>query len=345
MGFIASAFLHSKSQITQPVEGPSMVIESDSTYSESRGTKKTQQNPKSAQDSKPLPDLPPEIIHEILLRLPVTSLLQFRSVCKLWCSLISTSQFVKAHLNLASKKTDYSHQKLVFSCIRPDFNLKSCSLLPLLNEQSSNAVEVDYPLKDLHESVWILGSCNGLLCIAIGEDAVFLWNPSARKSKKLPCSGVRLRDDSVTIYGFGYDESIDDYKVVGIFRIVGSGASFETEVKVYTMRTNSWRKIGDFPHGIPLDDSGTFANGKLHWAAIADTGSRYSWVIVSLDLAKETYGEVPQPSYDEGDSDLTLGVLNGCICVLSHYPGVHADVWIMNEYGRRESWTKLVAIP
>ncbi|XAR62782.1 hypothetical protein NMG60_11017657 [Bertholletia excelsa] len=67
--------------------------------------------------------------------------------------------------------------------------------------------------------------------------------------------------------------------------------------------------------------------------------------LFSFDLANETYGEVPQPSYDEGDSDLTLGVLNGCICVLSHYLEVRAVVWIMNEYGRRESWTKLVAIP
>ncbi|XAR62781.1 hypothetical protein NMG60_11017654 [Bertholletia excelsa] len=200
-------------------------------------------------------------------------------------------------------------------------------------------------MKDPHKSVWIVGSCNGLLCIAIDEDAMFLWNPSTRKSKRLTCSGIRIRYGCLVTYGFGYDESIDDYKVVGIFLIAGSGGSNDREVKVYTMRTNSWRKIGDFPHGITLDGSGKFANGKLHWAAGADTGSSYSWVIVSLDLAKETYGEVPQPSYDEGASDLTLGVLNGCICVLSRYPGVHAEVWIMNEYGRRESWTKLVAIP
>ncbi|KAA8548443.1 hypothetical protein F0562_000127 [Nyssa sinensis] len=164
-------------------------------------------------------------------------------------------------------------------------------------QPSVDAVELDYPMKNPHNSVWIVGSCNGLICIAIEEYDIFIWNPSTRKSKRLPNSGMRMRYGCFMIYGFGYDDSTDDYKVVGIYCVVGNVGSYETEVKIYTLRTDSWRRIQDFPCGIPLDDSGKYANGALHWAASSDAGSSYSWVIVSFDLAKETYGEVAQPNY------------------------------------------------
>ncbi|KVI06621.1 hypothetical protein Ccrd_015025 [Cynara cardunculus var. scolymus] len=76
-----------------------------------------------------------------------------------------------------------------------------------------------------------------------------------------------------------------------------------------------------------------------------DFGSSYSWTIVSLDLAKETYGEVLQPVYDEGDKDLALGSLVDGLCVLCNYRGNRADVWVIKVYGVKDSWTRLASIP
>ncbi|XP_057486624.1 F-box/kelch-repeat protein At3g23880-like [Actinidia eriantha] len=326
-----------------------MAIESDSTprESERRKKKKKKKTNQSPIDSQPLPNLPPEIIAEILSRLPVKSLLQFRSVSKSWLSLISNHEFAKTHLGIAFKNDDYAHHRLILSSVRPQFDLKSCSLYSVLYEQEQQSLiasELDYPLKDPHRSFSVVGSCNGLVCIAIEEDAVFLWNPCTRKSKRLPDSRVRMKYGCYVIYGFGCDESSDDYKVVVILCFLGSGGLYETKVKVYALRTNSWRRIGDFSYGIPLDDSGKFVNGSLHWAASGNLGANYSWVIVSLDLAKETYGEVEQPNYGDGGLDLSLWELKGWLCVLCNYPGTHVDVWVMKEYGVRESWTKLFVI-
>uniref|UniRef100_A0A5B7BIV1 Putative F-box associated interaction domain-containing protein n=1 Tax=Davidia involucrata TaxID=16924 RepID=A0A5B7BIV1_DAVIN len=322
-----------------------MEKERDETLQERKGAKRTHQNTYLAEDSKPWANLPHEIITEILSRLPVKTLLQFRCVCKSWCSLISNPQFVKTHLNLSTNEQEYAHYRIILSSVRPHFNLKSCSLYSSLYEPSVDAVELDYPMKNPHNSVWIVGSCNGLICIAIEEDDIFIWNPSTRKSKRLPNSGMRMRYGCFMIYGFGYDDSTDDYKVLGIFCVVGNVGSYETEVKIYTLRTDSWRRIQDFPCGIPLDDSGKYANGALHWAASCEMGSNYSWVIVSFDLAKETYGEVAQPNYGGSVSDFTLGILGGCLCVVCTYIGTHADVWVMKEYTVKDSWTKLVTIP
>ncbi|KAI8556202.1 hypothetical protein RHMOL_Rhmol05G0233900 [Rhododendron molle] len=68
--------------------------------------------------------------------------------------------------------------------------------------------------------------------------------------------------------------------------------------------------------------------------------------IVSLDLVKETYGEVSKPEYRDGNTcGILLGVLNGCLCMLCTYYGACIDVWVMKEYGVGDSLTKLVVMP
>ncbi|CAH1453017.1 unnamed protein product [Lactuca virosa] len=280
---------------------------------------KASHSTETSEDPLSIPTLLPEIIIEILSRLPVESLLRCKSVCKLWRSMISDSHFVKSHLALSTSNNRYTHHRLILHT-SPRINLKSSPLYDVLYAESVNLLEHDYPLKHPYKSIWIAGSCNGLLFIAVEDDDLFLWNPGTRKSNRLPDVGFNVRSGSYVLYGFGYDESKDDYKVVGISCVFISGGNYNIRVKIYSMKFGNWKNIGAFPHGIPLDDSGKLSNGALHWAASQDFGSFYSWRIISLDLAKETYGEILQPVYDE-------------------------DVWVMKVYGVKDSWTKLVSIP
>ncbi|KAH7865359.1 hypothetical protein Vadar_005606 [Vaccinium darrowii] len=273
----------------------------------------------TGEDSQPvLPNLPPEIMVEILLRLPVKSLLRLRCVCKSWRSLISQRKFAKTHLSLASSiNPDYTHHRLLITNINHDYTYQgflstdvlsvvlSCSLYSILND---TVVQLDYPLRRDscvgYRGVIILGGCDGLMCIKTGR-TLFLWNPSTRKSKRLP--SVNMPTDRV-VYGFGRDASIDDYKVVGF------GIDFE--VKVYTVRTDSWRRIGDFPHGHLLPHryrSGVFVNGALHWIVCGKTSGIIVGIIVSLDLATETYGELLKPGCRGTCFDEILWAFNGCL--------------------------------
>ncbi|XP_059671084.1 uncharacterized protein LOC132316626 [Cornus florida] len=95
----------------------------------------------------------------------------------------------------------------------------------------------------------------------------------------------------VGIYGLGYDEFILDYKVVGFFR---GTSRLVPQVKVYTSRTDTWRRIQDFSWEKPLESTNkTFLRfhserRKLRRKRRIDRST------------KETYKEVAQPKFGDG---------------------------------------------
>ncbi|KAL3506355.1 hypothetical protein ACH5RR_031737 [Cinchona calisaya] len=252
----------------------------------------------SIQDSDTLTvsTLPHDLINEILLRLPVKSLVKFKCVSRSWLSLISSHQFIRAHFKFNSS-TD-NQRVLILSCVGWDYCFKHCSLNSLLYAQVTDAIDVDYPPFDAPLNlVSVVGCSGGMICIAIRATNLFLWNPSTLKSKKLPDLGIRLKEDSYYIAcGFGYDEINDDYKVVAVVVILDDhDEPSSTLVMVCSTESGSWRRIGDFQGGFPLEEYGKFVNGKLHWS-LDKEDYRY---IGSLDLATEIYGKVEKPNYDK----------------------------------------------
>ncbi|XP_059277292.1 F-box/kelch-repeat protein At3g23880-like [Lycium ferocissimum] len=302
------------------------------------------------------PTLPPELITEILSRLPVKSLLKFRSVSKSWLSLISTPQFINTHLILSTSNNnkDYTHHMLTLNITAPtyslyEYSLQDITLKSLFYESVTEPLDLDYPMqsnglyKKLHNYLWIVGSVNGLICLAIEKYDLVLWNPSIRKYKKLPDSRPTLmKADCCPLYGFGYDEFHDDYKVVGVFLKYGGD---QVEVKIYSLQSDSWKSVDDRPTRHLLNISGKFVNGKLYWVTCRDIFNMYKdWNIISIDLADEKWGKVEQPSYGEGYFELKLGVFGSDLSVLCDNLVTHVDVWVMKEYGVKESWTKMFTI-
>ncbi|KAF8762776.1 hypothetical protein HU200_009083 [Digitaria exilis] len=52
------------------------------------------------------------LLFQILVRLPVKSLVRFKSVCKAWCTTIASAHFVRLHLEL-SRATNSSSMVVV----------------------------------------------------------------------------------------------------------------------------------------------------------------------------------------------------------------------------------------
>ncbi|XP_058215570.1 F-box/kelch-repeat protein At3g06240-like isoform X1 [Rhododendron vialii] len=280
-----------------------------------------------------MPNLPDEIVSDILSRLPVVSLCRFRCVSKPWRSLISHPHFIRTHL--ANKK----HERVIF---RYGDNLYSEDFESFQFGDESVRAHFKLPTEEGQHFYKIYGSCDGLLLIGlwVRDDeweyiCYYLVNPSTREFRKLPPCPSAFNGNPWKCfdgYGFGYDSQSDDFKVVCISHHQESG---DKEASLHDLRTSSWKKIENSPcdHSGVGHVSGVLVRGALHWIGRTSTSN----VIVALDLADEKYRTIPTLDC-MGDQLVLLG---GCLCVSGKwYDHNHADFWVMKEYGVDESWTK-----
>jgi len=281
----------------------------------------------------PLPTLPFDLVAEILCRLPVKLLLQLRCLCKSFDSLISDPKFAKKHLCMSTP-----HYNLMVSSTN---NLRQFLLFvsPILSVFSTNSVtqrQLSYPNSLLKEYGAPLDvcSCDGIICFTINDSSALLWNPSINKFNMLPPLEITQKRRPFSKYSFGYDPFTNDYKV-----FVVSFCINKNKVSVHTLGTSYWRRIEDFPCCSSVCGSGIFIGGTINWL----TFDNLKYVIVSLDLKSGSYQKLLQP--DDSVKNLkTLGVLRDYLCIFASSE-MCLDIWIMKEYGKKESWTKFYSVP
>ncbi|KEH33350.1 putative F-box domain-containing protein [Medicago truncatula] len=301
----------------------------------------------------PLPTLPFDVIPEILCFLPVKFLLRSRCVCKSWNSLISDPKFAKKHFCMSSRQIYFiSYKRLPTKYKFMSYTLDSLfterATLQDVFEYSPNNCLGDRHVMNIYRSVC---SCNGILCIADANDKglIILLNPSIRKFKELPLLETpqsAMYGEFQTTLGFGYDSCTDNYKVVVLMRYemrVGSGDYvYKTEVKIHILGTDFWKNIQEFPFGVVPIGQSKFVSGTINWLTSIDLDPKSPRFIVSFDLGKESFRKVLPPDNGGADIFLALGVLRDCLCLTSRDDTYFVkDVWVMREYGNRESWTKL----
>ncbi|KAF3652829.1 hypothetical protein FXO38_15906 [Capsicum annuum] len=95
-----------------------------------------------------LPILPLELITEILVRLPVKSLLKFKSVSKSWVSLISSPDFIKNHLNLSANNKDNTYHRIILRDSHPPRDPKA-NMSKMVYLNGSNCHTWKGKMKDL----------------------------------------------------------------------------------------------------------------------------------------------------------------------------------------------------
>uniref|UniRef100_A0A2N9I2J9 F-box domain-containing protein n=1 Tax=Fagus sylvatica TaxID=28930 RepID=A0A2N9I2J9_FAGSY len=64
-------------------------------------------------------------------------------------------------------------------------------------------------------------------------------------------------------------------------------------------------------------------------------------LILAFDLGVEEYRLVPRPDFSDKDCHMNVGVLGGCLTIYGSNYINRLDVWVMKDYGVKESWTKL----
>jgi F-box interacting protein len=295
--------------------------------------------------------LPEELTADILSRLTVKDLMQMKCVSKSWKTLISDPNFIKMHLNRSARNPNLSS---VVSTKNGDYSLVHFPASHLLENRMIRVVSKDR-LNIEEDFFQVIGSCNGLICLhgysyheITGYKKVWfrLWNPATRTiSHKLGCNGYRYKWSN-TKFGFGYDDSAEIYKVVAVCRGFAPRKNTKeriTKVRVLNLSDNVWRTIQTFPVQINDVEDGVHLNCTVNWLAYSNDNLVRKIVIISLDLATETYTQILPPTSSEhviiwGN----ICVLMDSLCFYDNFKGTDLVIWQLTEFEGEKSWTQFL---
>ncbi|KAK1362035.1 hypothetical protein POM88_046509 [Heracleum sosnowskyi] len=164
------------------------------------------------------------------------------------------------------------------------------------------------------------------------KDGFVMLNPATRKFRDIHCENSQ----KVWCYGFGYDRSTDDYKVVKIRWFEHRG-----EVEVYGFRSNSWKRLQDIIAGDCsfLSSRGILVSDSLYWIGFDDT-----CLVYGFDLGFEEFRKFPLPELNVKWYSICLSNLDGQLCITDNYRGSHTNVWILNNFGAENPWRKVYTV-
>ncbi|KAL6212927.1 hypothetical protein ACLB2K_018142 [Fragaria x ananassa] len=304
----------SQSEILDPPQ-PSYSQESQPQISKMR--KKVKQN-ELEHDEKPyILQLPNHIIVEIFCKIPIKTPVKCRFFNK----------------DLFSQKPAYL---LVTESRIPLSNPTNRQLLVDWDNASSPRDAALKVSEELTLGRRFVGVCNGLLCHYLDFHMrpvnFYISNPITGESVPLSCPPEETSFDNIgTGFGFGYSPKCQVYKVVVLM-------SFARKVMVLTVGSGSWRSISYPGYGCE-QQNGIYVKGYLHWM-----GKCSKW-IHSFNLESETFEQLPLPPccLDSQRAKLNLGVSNDCLSVTVR-GSYYISLWVMKDYGVKESWTKEVDI-
>lgn len=281
--------------------------------------------------------LPREIIELILLRIPAEYLVRFKAVCKDWFSLISSRDFVYAHL---SRHGEDFQQILV------------CKPSDMISGQqyeickSRDAEDSKFRIKQKQLQKWLgtklrfEDTLDGLLLFTSASlthpSTLYACNPVTRK-----CLGILLPKPIpiVSNWTLVHDVSIQKYKVIGI--------TFASDI-CYTFTLNNFRDTEERPRWRELvvrqcfckyQSKATQVSQGLHWLAFERKDSKP--FLCSMDVSNEEFREtqVPFLSIYEAYRNNVIGIM-GLVSVTDYLPSHNElNIWCLEDW-EKCTWTK-----
>ncbi|KAM3741716.1 hypothetical protein ACB098_07G017600 [Castanea mollissima] len=276
--------------------------------------------------------LPPEIITDVFLRLPVKSIITCTCVSKTWKYLIQNPTFISNHLHHSNNN---NHPLLLFRLIEENENEQYA--LHFDDNQDFN----EYTRFDC-DPFRVEGTCNGLIFLAndsYGHCYSIIYNPCVRKFVKLPKPNFNFSSHGGSkASGFGFDSKTNDYKVVRFVTLEQKGQKGKSPpvVEVYSLSTGKWRMVTALPPvGAACDsDSNAFVNGALHWVAFRKTRNELVFREIALPKPSDQCVRVCISSYG-----------NSLALLQFFFHRLRFSVWVMKDYADASSWTKIITLP
>ena len=219
-----------------------------------------------------------------------------------------------------------------------------------INDSFSEFQKLEYPCQIRGGGYLKVLACKGLILFAPsfrknGLKSLVLWNPAIRMSMTLSQPyKFYTTDREYHIYGFGFDHTSNDYKVLRMVLICALGRRlskpFLSHAELYKLCTGTWETIRvpeDFQYGI-VDHRQALVNGASHWAGYykRDMASDFPKSVVLLfHMCDEEFRVMKLPdclsNLDGNDFD-AIGVSGGLLSLIECNLQ-DAIIWLMKEYG------------
>ncbi|KAK2640495.1 hypothetical protein Ddye_028290 [Dipteronia dyeriana] len=282
--------------------------------------------------------LPEDMIIEILLILPVKSLIRFRCVCKSWNVEVQSCSFISKHL-----KNDHNIRLVILHTkVEKDFFDFPCDSYTWFPDKTLGELSLQNFLPQIPIRGFFHGPFDGILCII--ADDISLYNIGTKELRTLP----KILHSNEDCVGFGLDPVSNSYKLVLMdtpyLKTVEGSERRVSPIVVYTLNSDSWRNIEDsnISDIYNLDSrgiSGTCLNGVCYWLSTY----RYTKekVIFPFHLGDEMSREIIKLPM-ENKYGLFLGIYNESLSLLHMDSDVTkcVDMWVMNQ----GCWTKQLTV-
>ncbi|CAN6818556.1 unnamed protein product, partial [Brassica oleracea] len=284
--------------------------------------------------------LPDDVIELILERLPVMSLLRFKSVSKKWKSTVEDRRFQERQL--ICRKQSRGPDFLFMSLRDDDQIIKSA---PIVLSRSEIVYNIWF--RSLCRSI-CHGSCDGLVCLYDTRVGVVVANPATRWYQTFPLAKIQhhMSRHGVSVspspkLGFGRDKLNGTYKPVFLYNSYGFGLDNVTTCEVFDVGTNAWRYVHPAsPYRINAYNNPVYFDGSLYWLTELEEN------VLSFDLHNETFQVICKApiAHVRDPSSVCMCILDNSLCV-SENDRFTLKIWSLDcSGGNTKTWKKLVSV-
>jgi len=286
-------------------------------------------------------EIPNDVMEEIVMKLPVRSIMRFQAVSKHWESVIKTRDFGARHMAHQRNKDP----KLMFVSYGFDhIRFEQRDL-----ETTSLEERLCFEIEEINGPIEISECCDGLVCFYCLTQAVRVINTATETLlPPLPLANfqrlhkdhpdpdlerdVMVEDDgavpvpfiSFTMFGFGKDNVTGRYKIVWLYNIYPAtlNKKKKTRCEVFDLEERRWRFVTTRPldhHQILSNQRPPCANGLLYWLTGDEQGypSTQTKLIV-FDIHTEMFQVTSTPPFispDASGDKIGLCNLDGRLCI------------------------------
>ncbi|WMV31103.1 hypothetical protein MTR67_024488 [Solanum verrucosum] len=244
-----------------------------------------------------------DLLVEILLRVPIRSLLCFKTVSKRWLSIIT-----HPHFSVLCQPNPNRAVGLFLTC---PYSLPAKPQFDYVHFDKKNPPKPPFKnLKFIKDSsgISVLQSCNGLmLCsnspLRLAKTNYYVCNPTTKHYTALPKSVLETENSKIHGISLAFDPAKSPhYKVICVRDSVSSPQHYQIEI--YPAQTGPWRLSGD-PFIADVNFSkGVYWNGSIYWIS---TSGNLTCLYYNLDF--ERLGVMPMPHFpdDQGTTITYFG--------------------------------------